>query len=519
MEKQDTETRDLQTKVAILEQRVLELEAENLQQKLELKELREKLYGRKSEKFVTEEGNRNGRASKDLCQAEVEQEAVESTKKRRRYLDLDPLPTDETSDLKPGILPSNLERKIIEIDTKPDDWSEEKYSELQPKITERLVTIPAQIYVEQTIRRVWVHRESGQIAPTPPAPEHIFDRCLVDERVIIWVIIHHFMYHLPYYRLEKMFKAMGVSISRDNMIRWCNNLALLFAPIVTALENEVKKSGVILIDETPFVGKPKRSKQYKRNLYFWPMVAPKTGIVFRWTEYRNNNTAKEVLGEIPAGSSIVCDGLNIYQTCVTDFELHMQLCWAHVRRYFYKAQDSNLELAQKALKQIKGIFNAEGLILKAKLAPKELLTERQAKVKPLVEDFIEWVRDIAELPEVVTNSKLNKACQYLLKRVNQAGLFLENPLLPMHNNDNERESKNFKLGAKNWLFTSSEAGANSITIFYSLIRTAQIHGIHPYYYLLDLCQRINQPGLKNSDLTPQKWKERFFAEAVPEEFR
>ena len=89
----------------------------------------------------------------------------------------------------------------------------------------------------------------------------------------------------------------------------------------------------------------------------------------------------------------------------------------------------------------------------------------------------------------------------------------------MHNNDNERESKNFKLGAKNWLFVSSPEGANALSIYYSLLRSAQIHGIHPFYYLLDLCKRIEQQGLKAADLTPREWKKRFFEEAVPENYR
>jgi hypothetical protein len=140
-------------------------------------------------------------------------------------------------------------------------------------------------------------------------------------------------------------------------------------------------------------------------------------------------------------------------------------------------------------------------------------------VKPELDSFIDWVRSISTDPEVITSSKLNTACQYLLTRENEARYFLTNPFVLMHNNDNERESKNFKLGVKNWLFVSSPEGANALSIFYSLLRTAQIHGIHPFYYLLDLCKRIEQPGLKAADLTPREWKKRFFEEAVPENYR
>jgi transposase len=511
-----------------LEKENSELKAENLAQKLTIEELKRKLYGRKSEKLNKSEDSPDisatpnpadpptegsTEATVDPCKAEVEQEAVKSVEKRRRYLDRDPLPSQDP-EVSEGILPAYLTRKEEEINTKPEDWSEEKYGELKPKITERLVIVPAKVFVKRYIRRVWINRETGKIAPLPPAPSHVLERCSVDESVIIMIIIYHFLFHIPYYRIEKMFDRIRANISRDNMIRWCNNLAFLFAPIVTAIEEEVKQSGTIMIDETPFIGKTKENGKYKRHFYFWPILSPGVGIVFRWTEHRNVETAKEILGNVPSGTTILCDGLNIYKHCQDLYQLNMQLCWAHIRRNFYKALPTNQQLADLALEKIKVIFDAEGALLKAKLPPLELLAKRQSQVKPLIDAFIEWVQGISQLPEVVTDSKLSVACSYLLTRVKEACHFLENPLVLMHNNDNERESKNFKLGAKNWLFCSSKEGADALAVFYSLIRSAQMHRIDPEVYLRDLCKRITQPALKNSDLTPRKWKERFLQEAL-----
>lgn len=91
-------------------------------------------------------------------------------------------------------------------------------------------------------------------------------------------------------------------------------------------------------------------------------------------------------------------------------------------------------------------------------------------------------------------------------REEEAKTFLNNACIKMHNNDNERESKNFKVGVKNWLFSSSDCGADAICIFYSLIQTAIHYGVNPHDYLLDLCSRIDQPGLKAIDLIPQNWQ-------------
>lgn len=303
------------------------------------------------------------------------------------------------------------------------------------------------------------------------------------------------------------------------MIRWCNNLALLFAPIVDALEKEVKASPSLYIDETPFIGRVKGRKNGKyQKIFFWPLLAPDVGFVFRWSETRDNETAKIILEGVGPDTSVVCDGLNIYKHCMEEFKFSMQLCWAHVRRKFYDSLGSHEVLATMALDFIGKIFEKEGELLKGKLSPEELLAGRKKDVEPLVDSFIEWVASISTQPDVITSSQLSTACSYLLKRENEARHFLQNPYVLMHNNNNERESKNFKLGAKNWLFVSSPEGADALSIFYSLIRTAELHGVHPFYYLLDLCKRINEPGLKAHDLIPQEWKKRFLDEAVPSKY-
>ncbi len=46
-----------------------------------------------------------------------------------------------------------------------------------------------------------------------------------------------------------------------------------------------------------------------------------------------------------------------------------------------------------------------------------------------------------------------------------------------------------------------------------------MQGIHPYYYLLDLTKRLDDPSIKPADLVPHRWKQRFYQEAVPEQFQ
>ena len=47
-------------------------------------------------------------------------------------------------------------------------------------------------------------------------------------------------------------------------------------------------------------------------------------------------------------------------------------------------------------------------------------------------------------------------------------------------------------------------------IFYTLIGSAMMLGIHSYYYLLDLTKRVYQRGLTAVDLIPGSWKSLYY---------
>ena len=177
-------------------------------------------------------------------------------------------------------------------------------------------------------------------------------------------------------------------------------------------------------------------------------------------------------------------------------------------------------MAAEALEYIRALYEVERKIKERRITDPERVSKvRLEKSKPLLDKFNEWLRKTEVTPECLTDNLLSKAVHYVRSRWDAAVLFLNDGSLPIDNGADERELRPLKLGFKNYLFCASEVGAEAAAIFYTLIHSAKMHGIHPYYYLLDLCKRIDQPGLKAKDLIPDAWKSRFFQEAVPEHLR
>ena len=75
----------------------------------------------------------------------------------------------------------------------------------------------------------------------------------------------------------------------------------------------------------------------------------------------------------------------------------------------------------------------------------------------------------------------------------------------------ERAPRPTPLGKRNWLFASSEAGAQRVGIIQTLLVTCRPHEVDAYTYLIDvLHQRISMyPANRAIELTPRRWKSLF----------
>ena len=89
-------------------------------------------------------------------------------------------------------------------------------------------------------------------------------------------------------------------------------------------------------------------------------------------------------------------------------------------------------------------------------------------------------------------------------------VFLGDARVALDTNDLERGLRVIPMGKKNWLFCSSEVGAEHVAIIQTLLATCKAHGINPFNYLVDVLQRIDQhPASRVHELTPREWQKRF----------
>jgi transposase len=70
-------------------------------------------------------------------------------------------------------------------------------------------------------------------------------------------------------------------------------------------------------------------------------------------------------------------------------------------------------------------------------------------------------------------------------------VFLSDPKIPIHNNASESALRIVALARKNSFFFGNEQAARSFSVLYSLVQSAERHGVNPFTYLEDVLMRVH----------------------------
>lgn len=389
----------------------------------------------------------------------------------------------------------------------------DQYDILGTKTTYRLAQW-ASSYVVLKIERPVFRRKGSEKPITTPAPFNVLDNSLADVSLLAGLLVDKFQFHLPLYRQYQRIQQAGVTVSRSTLTNLVKRAIDLLRPIVDAQTDNVLRSRVLAMDETPIKaghqGRAGPQKGKMKSGWFWPLYGDADEVVFTYSNSRGRAHIEQVLNDQFSGT-LISDGYAAYaRYAATQQNITHAQCWVHSRRYFIEAQKEHPEKATEALQQIAKLYQNEEAIKTQGLAGEKKRQYRLNHSKPVVSDFFQWCRDQLEHGGLLPSDPLTKALNYVLSREASLTVFLEDPDVQPDTNHLERALRPIPMGKKNWMFCWTELGAEHLGIIQSLIATCKLHGLNPYTYLVDVLQRISQhPARDVVDLTPRLWKTRF----------
>lgn len=310
-------------------------------------------------------------------------------------------------------------------------------------------------------------------------------------------IVRRWQDHQPLNRLEGVYGREGLVLSRSTVCTWHMELASLCRPLVDVMFADALTAPYVCVDAT---GVLVQAKDKCRTGHFWVLVAPERHVLYR---YSKDHDGKAVDKLLPAYTGyLVADAHSVYEHLYRNGTVIEVACWAHCRRYAYKALGSDPERAKFMLTHIGALFAVERMI--AANAPSKKRHVRHEKSKPIVEAFFRWCDE--EVDRVLDESPICQAIRYARNQRKALERFLDDGRLPLHNNFSELSLRRQVLGRRNWLFLGSDDGGETNTVFVSLLASCRLHEIEPLSYIRDLlCLLPRWPKHRLLELAPINW--------------
>lgn len=327
-----------------------------------------------------------------------------------------------------------------------------------------------------------------------PGPTKLIPRGRYSLEFAIHVAIDKYLRHMPLARQVREMQTQGLIVDTQTLWDQLQLLARHLQPCYELIRHFILGADVIGADETWW-----RLMQEDSTQKWWVWaISTHDAVFYRVDPSRSSEAARGCLGKYRG--IVMCDGYAAYKTLAKDSDaLTLVHCWSHVRRKFFDARNNYPDECDKVLDWLEELFlverkapspeslegdaKAEAMALRAKL--------RDTQSRPITNKLKKWAQEQTGLP----GSSLRKAIEYMLNHWTGLTQFLEDPMIPLHNNRMEQELRNWVLGRKNHYGSRSQRGTEVAALFYTLIETATLCGVQPAQYLHQAATAaIEHPG-------------------------
>ena len=480
------------------------LEEEKVELEETIKELMNRLYGRRSErhKFSPDQiplefGEGDVVAAVPDLTEDEEFVAGHEQKKRRRK-----------RKKRGGRFPDHLERRTERIEPMlPDGIRPEDCQQIGIDIVELM---------EFERPRLWVRQIEYPKYKIPSLPQL---NILQGERVPSLipggsfgcgigaeVLFNKFALHIPLYRQQDPFAQLGWAPNRSTLCQIVINSAELLRPLAMLETDRVLFSSVINTDDTEVTlltpGEGKGSRKARLWIYRSNEEQARYD-AFTFTNSRARAGPDEFLQDFHGTICGDCYSGYVNIEDVTDGRIAFSACNTHARRYVFNAREQHAELSSEILALYRALYDIEERA--SRLDPAARLLLRRKESVPLMKRM-EFVINSPAAMKLLPKSKIGQAFGYLRNNWEALKRFLGDARLPIDNNEAERDLRRVAVGRKNWLFVGSEEGGERTAIILTVVASAHRHDLDVWAYLRDVLERLAKGDDNLEELLPDVWK-------------
>ena len=381
--------------------------------------------------------------------------------------------------------------------------------------TSDLIEVNVRAHLRRIRRKAYTrhpncHCESAPTILTAPPPPRVIPRSDLDVSFWVEVILNKYRYAQPTHRYLQDLSDQGLPVSAGTVAGGLRALAPLFEPILEALYCQQMTEPFFHNDETRWQVFASIEGKVGTRWYLW--VTRSSAVIFYCID---PSRSAAVPGAHFAGVQqdrviIICDRYSAYKKLARLADnILLAFCWAHVRRDFLEAGRSLSELEPWALQckeQIGTLYHLNRLRLEQWDSERSLEAQSEAfnqhhealqlTLQHLHDEAVQGVTlDTAKVDNNVTvahdgapwsktaQTKQQHVYQSLLEHWPGLTLFVEHPEIPMDNNRAENAIRTPVNGRKNYYGSGSIWSAQLAATLFSILQTLELWGINVRHWL------------------------------------
>ncbi len=362
-----------------------------------------------------------------------------------------------------------------------------------------IIEVEVKAYRRRIRRRRYLRTCSCIGLPTVVAAP-IVPRLLPHSRlgISVWVqvLLDKYNYCRATHKQLDELRSHDLDLASGTVIGGLKRLAPLFEPVYAKLKERSRQQGLWNADETRWPVFQVVEGKVGHRWYVW-LFESADCCVFTLDKGRAHDVPEDHFGDAACGI-VVVDRYSAYKAMkhVKEGRLRLAFCWAHQRRDFLDVEKSWPKLSDWSvawLGRIAELYQRNGERLQQKAKSREF-KQKDQRLRQAVEEMRQSLE--AELQETDLHPARRKVLASMQEHWQGLTLFVDNPQVPMDNNQSERTLRLAALCRKNYYGSGCEwAGKLAVSMF-SIVATLKKHGVNPRKWLTAYLQACAQAGGK-----------------------
>jgi transposase len=328
---------------------------------------------------------------------------------------------------------------------------------------------------------------------TAPAPNRLIPKGKLGISLWVEILLNKFIYCQPTNRLLQSWADIDMPLSQGTVTGGLKQLKPFFDPLMEAIKEKVLSENYWHVDETIWKVFKLIAGKSGYGWYLW-VVRSESAVVYLLDPSRSSMVPKKFFGKDTKGT-IICDRFSAYKKLAREvLTLILAFCWAHVRRDFLEAGRSYPQLEQWSgdwVERIGWLYHLNNLRLESAVQSNEFTVKDEVLRCHLAE--MKEVRD-RQSKDKQLHQKAKKVLQSLKNHWQGLIQFVDHPHIRMDNNYAENAVRTPACGRKAFYGSGSEWSGHFAAMMYSILMTLKYSGLNPRLWLTVYLQACAQNG-------------------------